>query len=165
MSLILTGFKRLRRQTRKLARFDSKVHSMMNRRRRSYLNRARSIVQSVVYSAPANPAFPRSGNLLAATSVVAIRQPDGEEVKVMLDPHMATRSFSYTYGGGVIPKGLKAYWAMRWGRGPQYYPSYVRRGIFFKKHDLAPRDYRAAWWSHFVPRFTRDVGKAIRKFK
>ena len=124
----------------------------------------------VVYRHKENPLYPRSGNLAASTNVLnsmnvdGVAAGDGAMTVVFLDPTMATRAFKYTYRGGVTPHGLASYWAITGQGGPEAYPSYVRVGNFFGRKADA-RDFRAAWFAHFVPIYIKDAGKAVRNFR
>jgi len=68
------------------------------------------------------------------------------------------------YVGQVDPQGLLSYYTIVGKGGPTYYPSYVRRGVFFRKK-LPARDFRSAWLDIMGPIYKRDVARAIRKFK
>ena len=166
----LTGYKRLRKDLRQLGNFQRRVHRSLSKKQSSYRRQGRDIVMKVVYSHKENPLYPRSGNLAASTNVLnsmnvaGVAAGDGAVTIVFLDPTMATRSFSYTYRGGVVPQGLASYWAITGQGGPGLYPSYVRVGNFFGRK-VGARDFRAGWLAHFVPIYTRDAGKAVRNFR
>ena len=168
MAMVLTGVKVLNAQLTRLGRFQQKTHSMLKRREVSYRSTARGIVQKVVYSAPVNPEYPRSGNLLAATDVLNMRDApggagDAVATFIFLNPDKASRRFSYKYRGGVEPQGITSYWNLIGKGGLPYYPSYVIRGVSFKRK-IAKRDFMAAWRETMAPMYRRDVAIALRKF-
>ncbi len=166
----LIGHSKLQADLRKLGQFQRRIYRSMTRKETSYRKQARDIVMRVVYSHKENPLYPRSGNLAASTNVMnsmkasGISAGDGVVTYVFLDPTMATRSFAYTYRGGVDPHGLASYWALIGKGGPKLYPSYVRVGNLFGR-PVAARDFRAAWRAHFIPIYMKDAARAVRQFK
>lgn len=165
--LDLLGYGRLNKQLLKLSRFQQNVNAHMKGRESNYRNRAKDIVRLVVYSYPPNPLYPRSKNLLAAVDVNTIKDLGGSSVStyIFLNPNRASRDFAYQYrgpAGPVQPQGLLSFWNLTGQGGFLFYPSYVRRGVFFKRK-MPPRDFVATWRATMAPTYVKDVAKAIRK--
>jgi len=115
-----------------------------------YIPIAKEIVLHVVYIAPENPAFPRSYNLLNS---VDTDRPD-DTIRIFLNPSNATAPTKFP--------GLRSYYDLTGKGGFTFYPSYVRRGIFFKKQ-LPERDFVAGWLDKFSQRFPDDIQKSVNK--
>ena len=161
----LIGYPVLNKQLITLGRFQQKTYSMMKSKEGSYRKQAKNVVRSVVYAPKANPKYPRSGNMLAATDVMNMKDDAGDAVttNIFMNPEKASRSFKYEYKGGVKPKGLLSYWNLTGKGGFKFYAAYVRIGVFFKRK-LAERDFVAGWLKRLKPDYIKDVGKALRKF-
>ena len=162
--MTLKGYTRVNTQLGGLSNFQQKVQTAVNRGLPAMESQARKDVIEVVYSAPENPEFPRSGNMAAATDVILTSDPDSVTANVMLNPDKANEPFDYTYGGGVEPSGLRSFYDLTSRGGKKWYPIYVMLGIFFRKTG-APRDYRLMWRETIPPMFKPIVGKAVRAFK
>lgn len=162
--MTLKGYKKVDAQLFGLARFQPKVQVAIIKTVPAMGSQARNDVLEVVYSAPENPDFPRSGNMAAATDVIMSSDPDSVTANVLLNPDKANEPFDYTYGGGIEPSGLRSYYDLTSRGGKKWYPSYVMRGIFFRKTG-APRDYRLKWRETIYPMFKSIVGKAVRAFR
>ncbi len=161
--MTLKGYKNVDSQLFGLARFKPKVQTAIVKGLPAMESQARKDVLEVVYSAPENPEFPRSGNMAASTDVIMTSDPDSVAANVMLNPDKANEPFDYTYGN-VDPSGLRSFYDLISRAGKKWYPSYVRRGIFFRKTG-APRDYRLKWQETIYPMFKYIVGKAARALK
>lgn len=155
----LLGYTKLQSDLVKLSQFQKRVHGNQLKRVNAYRTKAREIVRAVVYSHPENPAFPRSGNLAATADVSSIMGGDSVATHIFLNPARATRAFPYGKGR-TLPLGLRSFAEGRF----LYYPSYVRRGTFFRKK-MEPRDFILAWANHFGPEYRKHMAAAIRNFK
>lgn len=165
--LSLHGADKVSLQLMGYARFKDAFASHMVRRQRSYQRVAEDVVLQTVYAHPAvGDVYPRSGNTLAAVSAVPVREQDGAGMDIMLDPLKATRAFQYLYFGGIPPKGLRSYSSLspEGHGGFEFYPSYVRRGIFFKQNK-APRDFIAGWIKSLSGLFRQDLINTFRTLK
>lgn len=172
--LELIGGNRLISQIGLLGDFQNKIYLAMKRSENVCREKAKNIVNTVVYIHNPNPLYPRSGNLMAATDVDNVKGMDGNsvETRIFLNPEKATRGFAYQYRGPegpVRPRGLFSFYYLRpqglSGQGGfTFYPSYVRRGIFFKIV-MEPRDFVAGWREGLAPDYVHNVATAIRKFQ
>ena len=162
--MTLKGYEKVDSQLFGLARFKPKVQTAIVKNMPAMESQARKDVIEVVYEAPENPEFPRSGNMAAATDVTMTSDPDSVTANVMLNPDKANEPFDYTYGGGVEPSGLRSFYDLTSRGGKKWYPIYVMLGIFFRKTG-APRDYRLMWRETIPPMFKSVVGKAVRAFR
>jgi len=162
--MTLKGYTRVNAQLMGLGKFQKKVQTAVNRELPAMESQARSDVLEVVYSAPENPDFPRSGNMAAATDVIMTSDPDSVTANVMLNPDKANEPFNYTYAGNVSPSGLRSFYDLTSRGGKKWYPIYVMLGIFFRKTG-APRDYRLKWRETIYPMFKSIAGKAVRAFR
>ncbi len=162
--MTLKGYKKVDLQLFGLARFKPKVQTAIVKNMPAMEAQARKDVLEVVYSAPENPEFPRSGNMAAATDVIMTSDPDSVTASVLLNPDKANEPFDYTYGGDVEPSGLRSFYDLTSRGGKKWYPIYVMLGIFFRKTG-APRDYRLKWQETIPPMFKSVVGKAVRAFR
>ena len=160
------GIKRLNSQLIRLSPFQAKAYAAMKRKENAYRTRAKATVQRVVYNTRPSPLYPRSGNLLAATDVHNIKSPDANITYIFLNPEKASRKFAYKYrgpSGPVDPQGLLSYYALTGQGGYRFYPSYVRRGIIFKRA-MPKRDFVAGWRDDLIPIYITDMSIAMRKF-
>lgn len=161
--MTLKGYRKVNLQLGGLGNFQKKVQSAVNRELPAMESQARNDVLEVVYSAPENPDFPRSGNMAASTDVIMSSDPDSVTANVLLNPDKANEPFDYTYAGDIEPFGLRSFYSL-FGIGKRWYPQYVMLGIFFRKTG-APRDYRLKWKETIYPMFKSIVGKAVRAFR
>jgi len=93
---------------------------------------------------------------------VITERPDVAGIGILLDPSRGTRSFQYLYAHGTTPQGLLSYYNITSQGGYEFYPSYVRRGIFFKRARRPGYDFVSAWKDHLTSPFRRDVIVAIQ---
>ena len=117
-----------------------------------YKNQARNIVDEVVYSQPENPEFPRSMNTLNS---VDTDLPEKDTLRIFLNPALAT--------AGTRFPGLQSYASMNQWHPVflEYYPAFVRRGIFFKK-EMTGRDFLAVWNDKIGEQFKKDINEMVK---
>lgn len=142
--------------------WESLTYKEMERRQNQYRQAARTIVDQVVYSRPESSRYPRSYNTALSVFAKAVRDEDGIGMDVGLDPMKATNAFQYLYYGGVRPRGLLSYHELTGGGGFRFYPSYLRRGTFFRQRQ-APRDFMMGWSGYLKPIFRKHVTQALRR--
>ena len=116
-----------------------------------YVPVAREIVLQTVYSAPANPDYPRTYNLLNSTDA---DRPDEDTIRIFLNPSQAMAATRFP--------GLRSYYNLVGKVGYRFYPSYVREGNFFGVRQ-AERDFVQGWINEFSNRFPADVKRIVSK--
>lgn len=164
--LEVLGVPKVMKQLLMFAQFRKRVNAKLEQQKGNYISMARRIVREVVYAAPENPLYPRSGNTEAAVNAKVIRgNRINSQINVFLDPKKAANTFGYKYfpyqGQDVNPKGIFSYYYLTNQGGRAYYPSYVRRGIFFKKRG-DDRDFKSVWAVDIGKKFRRDVARSVR---
>lgn len=120
----------------------------------TYKSKARKIVYDVVYSSHReNPDFPRSGDTLNSVDVDI---PEDDTLRIFLNPALATANNRFP--------GLQSYTSInQWHpKFLEYYPAFVRRGIFFKKRTEG-RDFLAEWHDQIGEQFEKDVRGWVKK--
>ena len=156
------GVPKVMKQLLMFAQFRKRVNAKLEQQKGNYISMARRIVREVVYAAPENPLYPRSGNTEAAVNAKVIRgNRINSQINVFLDPKKAANTFGYNYFGAITPKGIFSYYYLTSQGGRAYYPSYVRRGIFFKKRG-DDRDFKSVWAVDIGNKFRRDVAGSVR---
>ena len=141
-SQVLLRMKKRRITTRNL------VGSFCEQKRTKYYIHALMILNRVVYAHPTT--YNRTYALRNSLTVEHIREIDTEGLYIYLDPDK-------------VANGLRSQSALGKAAGNfEYYPSYVKRGIFFRRR-MSQRPFRLRWREEIGDRFVRDFKRHFQR--